>query len=62
MKLYTIDAIIKLESEAFKKAVKDVRVAFSGYTHTEIKKIIRNFKADTLEDYVYNNVFPFDFE
>lgn len=62
MKIYTIQAVMTIRENAFKKAVKDIRVAFSNFSHIEIRNIIKKIPCEILVNYIENDVFPFDFE
>lgn len=62
MKIYTIQEVIKIRKDAFNKAIKDMRVAFSGYTHIEIRNIIKLISCEKLVAYIENDLFPFEFE
>lgn len=53
---------MKIRNAAFRKAIADIRVSFSGFSGIEIKNMIKAMKCNVLIDYIENDVFPFDFE
>lgn len=62
MTLYTFESVMKIRNAAFRKAIADIRVSFSGFSGIEIKNMVKAMKCDVLIDYIENDVFPFDFE
>ena len=60
--LYLISDVIEIRKQAFRKALKDIRVACSGFSVIEIKQIVEKEKVADLLAYVNDENFPFSFE
>lgn len=61
-KNYSIEDLMTVREKAFRKAVGDIRVTFSGFTLGQIRAMMDKMSIVTIIDYVDNGVFPFDFE
>lgn len=60
--LYLISDVVEIQKEAFRKALKDIRVMCSGFSIIEIKKMIGQKSIATLQAYINGEIFPFSFE
>ena len=55
--LYLISDVVKIQKEAFRKALKDVRIMCSGFSIIEIKKMIGQKSIATLQAYINGEIF-----